>query len=134
MSATPSSKTALQPRPPRERALLEARLSFARGAMSFPCIVAQISKSGAKLNVGEDAALPDEFDLAIAQRNWKSRARLVWRKGGQAGVKFVEPREEADVATREELQNRIRAMTEELSRLREENGRLRGELRRFSGL
>jgi hypothetical protein len=134
LSALPSAKPDAERRAQRERALLEGRLSFAKGAMSTVCTVVQVSRTGAKLNVAEGVALPDEFDVAIPQRNWTGRARLVWRRGAQAGVKFIEARDESETMSVEEIQKRMRALSDELGRLREENQRLRGELKRFTGL
>jgi len=102
--------------------------------MTADCTVVQVSGAGAKLNVAEGVALPDEFDIAIPQRHFTGRARLVWRSGAQAGIEFVEAPEEGEAASIGELQKRMRLMAAELQRLRSENQKLRGELKRVTGV
>jgi PilZ domain len=73
---------------PRERLFLAARLIYAKGAMSTPCTVTQLSVSGARINLGETVSLPETFEISIPQRDFSCRARLVWRDGGRAGIEF----------------------------------------------
>lgn len=72
----------------RERTLLQARVSFAGGSMSFPCIVTQISATGAKISVKDETVMPEHFQISIPQRRIDCEARLVWRRAGHAGVAF----------------------------------------------
>jgi hypothetical protein len=61
------------------------------GALSIDCTIVQLSPTGARLSVPASVALPDRFELAIPQRSLRRRAKLVWRKGNQAGVEFEQP-------------------------------------------
>jgi hypothetical protein len=124
-----------EPRPARraarERAFLQARLSFAHGAVSFPCVVTQISATGAKLSVGDEVSVPDRFQLEIPQRGVDCPAEMVWRRNGQVGVVFLAPeappeRWETSLARLRELEAenaKLRAsllsLTEQLSRITE---------------
>jgi hypothetical protein len=56
------------------------------GGSSAPvsCIICDISGSGAKLTIGEQHQVPDEFTLLL-----RRRCRVVRRDDGQLGVQFV---------------------------------------------
>ncbi len=55
-----------------------------------PCMIWNISSTGAKLTVGDDEVIPDEFNLLLARDGAaRRRCRVIWRKGFYAGVKFV---------------------------------------------
>ncbi len=75
-------------RAPRERALLQAKVSYAGGSISFTCLVTQISASGAKIAISDQTSLPENFQFCIPQKNIDCGARLVWRRAGHAGVAF----------------------------------------------
>jgi hypothetical protein len=58
-----------------------------------------ISQSGARLGISPSRALPDRFVLQLSKRlsRW---ARIMWRSGGEMGVKFVERPESAAADTK----------------------------------
>ncbi len=113
-----------EPRPerrsPRERAFLQARLSFAHGAVSFPCVVTQISANGAKLSVSDDVSVPDRFQIEIPQRGIDCPAEMVWRRNGQVGVVFLKP----DARKAEGWETSLARLRE----LESENAKLRANL------
>ncbi len=74
----------------RQRTFLQARISYGDGAISTDCTVVQLSAKGALLSVADSVALTGEFEVAIPQKDFRRRARLVRRNGGQAGVEFVD--------------------------------------------
>jgi PilZ domain-containing protein len=74
----------------RQRTFLQARISYGDGAISTDCTVVQLSAKGALLSVAESVALTGEFEVAIPQKDFLRRARLVRRKDGQAGVEFID--------------------------------------------
>ena len=53
-----------------------------------PCVVADISKSGARLIVDEAAQLPDKFVIVLRNdlRRW---CQVKWRKADRVGVQFI---------------------------------------------
>ncbi len=55
------------------------------------CMVQDISNSGARIALDEDASqLPGTLRLAFARDAKKGRScRVVWRRGRSAGIKFV---------------------------------------------
>jgi hypothetical protein len=52
------------------------------------CMITDISRDGARL-FSEAAAIPDEFDLTISD-DLARRCQVIWRLGGEIGVKFVD--------------------------------------------
>ncbi|HTZ02393.1 MAG TPA: PilZ domain-containing protein [Xanthobacteraceae bacterium] len=57
------------------------------------CAVADISHSGARINLQNDVELPAEFVLLLTRNGGAHRhCRLVWREGLTIGVKFPENR------------------------------------------
>ena len=75
-------------RAPRERVMLSARLTYQSGAVSVPCVVSQISQSGARITVSADVVLGRTMRLDVPQRNINADVRLVWRRGDMAAVAF----------------------------------------------
>ena len=52
------------------------------------CLITNISADGARLFT-EDATVPEQFDLVIAE-NLERRCQVVWRLGGEIGVRFLD--------------------------------------------
>ena len=52
-----------------------------------PCMITNISKDGARL-FSDDVVVPPEFDLMITD-TLERRCQVVWRLGGEIGVKFI---------------------------------------------
>jgi hypothetical protein len=75
-------------RAPRERVMLSAKLTYQSGSVSVPCVVSQISESGARISVSADVVLAQTMRLDVPQRNINADVRLVWRRGGMAAVAF----------------------------------------------
>ena len=61
------------------------------------CVVADISDSGARLQVENSKTVPGNFVLLLTTNGKpKRKCRLVWRKGQQIGVEFEKPLARAD--------------------------------------
>jgi hypothetical protein len=71
----------------RRRVLLQGKILIGREMVW--CAVRDLSNGGAKLEIGEDLALPQEFDLVIGRKEEIVRARLRWREGPFAGVSLT---------------------------------------------
>lgn len=53
------------------------------------CVLADISDSGARLDVEESEGLPDKFMLLLSSKGSpRRRCRVIWRKPKQLGVTF----------------------------------------------
>ena len=71
----------------RVRAFLGAKIVFSGGYSVFDCIVKDISKDGARLKVENVVAVPETFELQIADgRRFGCLVR--WRRLGFVGVQF----------------------------------------------
>lgn len=106
-----------QPRAERVRSLLRAQAVYNNGNATVDCVVRNLSDTGARIETPNQTALPAEFDLHIPHKARTYRARIVWRKAAEAGVRFVE--------------NAPRARGEEsdgLETLRAENAQLRARV------
>jgi hypothetical protein len=61
------------------------------GVAKIPCVLWDISEGGARIAAAHGNALPDVFGLFL-NKDGKSRrfCQVVWRRGSQLGVRFVE--------------------------------------------
>jgi hypothetical protein len=75
-------------RTPRRNA---AWIVLSSAAPRIPCVLWDISDSGARIAAARASTLPPIFCL-LPGNDTKSRrfCRVVWRKGGQVGVRFIE--------------------------------------------
>ncbi len=75
---------------PRRRALKAGVVSLNNGNITLPCVVRDISETGAKLKVDVGRNPPDTFELQIELDGLVARCAVVWREGQQLGVEFTE--------------------------------------------
>ena len=55
----------------------------------IPCVILDISTSGARLHVHVPAEVPDRFRLIEIANNQERDCTVVWRKGNTIGVQFT---------------------------------------------
>ena len=56
----------------------------------FPCTLLDMSSRGARIQIAGDLVLPAHFALCFTEDcEGRELCRLVWRKGHQAGVRFL---------------------------------------------
>jgi PilZ domain len=72
------------------RVVLQARASYGDGAISTQCTVNELSDASARISIASSFSLPETFDISIPQRGISCRAKLIWRRGDQAGIEFLE--------------------------------------------
>ena len=89
-----SSKDDLPPmaerRPiPRRRVLLGGVTTYENGAYTLNCQIRDLNEKGARIFVSSGQNLPEELYLVITRDHMAHKARLVWRKGDEAGLQFV---------------------------------------------
>ena len=77
------------------------------------CVLSDISDSGARIDIDETKAIPDEFMLLLTSNgSARRKCRVVWRKPRQVGVSFerrlnggdqasLVPKPDADAASAE---------------------------------
>lgn len=81
---------------PRVRTLKRAKILFNNHYSTFDCIVRNISSTGALLTIDEAAHLPKVFDIIIGEEKVERPARLVYRRGMLAGIRFLDVVSEDD--------------------------------------
>ncbi|WP_457094974.1 PilZ domain-containing protein [Microvirga sp. P5_D2] len=71
-------------------AVLAARITSDSGAVSIECIVRDLSDTGARIYLTDNSSLPLEFVLEIPSRGLRVQSRLMWGRGANHGVVFLE--------------------------------------------
>ncbi|MGI9424789.1 MAG: PilZ domain-containing protein [Hyphomicrobiaceae bacterium] len=74
---------------PRRRVLKGAQAAFNDRHCSIPCVVKNISATGARVSSDLVPDIPDTFDLIIDLDGLEARCEVVWRKDKEVGVRFV---------------------------------------------
>ncbi|HEX2018652.1 MAG TPA: PilZ domain-containing protein [Aurantimonas sp.] len=75
---------------PRMRTLKRAKIIFNGGFSTFDCILRNISATGALLTIDEAAHLPKQFEIRIGEERDERPAKLVYRRGMFAGIRFLD--------------------------------------------
>lgn len=75
-------------RSPRLRTLKGGSILFGTAA-AIDCIIRNMSKTGAALEVESLVGIPDDFTLLIKPELIKRNCRVVWRFAKRIGVHFV---------------------------------------------
>jgi PilZ domain-containing protein len=72
-----------------------ALIDFEDGSPVRACLLADVSKNGARLKLDAPGTLPNQFVLLLAGAgNVRRRCDVVWRAGRQLGVRFLPPSDE----------------------------------------
>jgi PilZ domain len=69
---------------PRHEVHYLAQIDTGEHAPPLSCVIANISETGAKLTIGPQHSVPDEFVLVL-----RRRCRVVRQEDGQVAVQFV---------------------------------------------
>ena len=72
----------------RNRSFLGATILYNRGLWSTPCVVKNMSGGGARVVTHNAPALPDRFELHIAQKKMTRQVLTKWREGDVIGLAF----------------------------------------------
>ena len=75
----------------RRRALKAGIVAYNGGNMTFPCVVRDISDTGAKIKTDVDQHPPDNFQLFIELDGLLANCEVVWRDEQHVGVRFTTP-------------------------------------------
>jgi hypothetical protein len=73
---------------PRQRTFKGGTISFDRAA-GIDCIVRNISKTGACLEIQSPLGIPDKFTLVIKPEYLRRSCEIAWRSADRIGVRFV---------------------------------------------
>lgn len=73
----------------RRHTLKGGRIVFNSGRSTFDCTVRNLSRQGAKLQVGSSIGIPERFELMLENAH-PQPCRVVWRKAKEVGIVFIE--------------------------------------------
>lgn len=74
---------------PRRQFHYSARILTDQNGPPHACSIADISETGARLELANDAELPERFMLLLTKTgDARRRCRVVWRTGLTVGVEF----------------------------------------------
>jgi hypothetical protein len=105
-------------REPRKRALLAARIVFNNGSSTVDCQLRNISENGARLALFGAATLPEEFELRLPEQGYTRRVRVVWQRGTDIGVRYLDVFRKTDNRSAEAaLCAEVRELKAEVARL-----------------
>jgi hypothetical protein len=74
----------------RKPTILEGRIWLGDRTLDARCTVRNVSETGAQLWFSTVTSLPTEFNLDIPKTEQSHRARLMWSKGKNHGIMFVD--------------------------------------------
>jgi hypothetical protein len=74
---------------PRRKTRFKATIVHGDERVTTPCMVVNLSETGACLKVGDPISLPADFHLIWAADQAVLKAEAVWRGNGEMGVRFV---------------------------------------------
>ena len=73
----------------RKRILKGGTIAFNGRHSTMPCVVRDLSMSGARLQVGQSNGVPDTFELLIDLDGFEAFAEVAWRAQNEVGVRFL---------------------------------------------
>ncbi len=77
-------------REPRKSLRQSGWITFEGGFAARPCVVQDLSASGAKITIEDTNSLPARLRLAFSRDARTGRScEVVWRRGKTVGIKFV---------------------------------------------
>jgi hypothetical protein len=74
---------------PRRRVLKSGIAASNDRRLTVNCTVRDLSDTGARLRVEGSMTVPDTFELLIPLDGLEASCQVVWRKGGEVGVRFL---------------------------------------------
>lgn len=73
----------------RRRTLKAGVVAYSDRHVTVPCIVRDISATGARLRIEGSVTAPDTFELIISLDGLEADCQVVWRKATDLGVRFL---------------------------------------------
>jgi hypothetical protein len=94
----------------RRRVLKAGVIAYNGRHVTLPCGVRDLSQVGARLQVDGSVSAPDTFELLVDLDGLEAACEVVWRRGSEIGVRFLEPPRIVD-KKREQVVNQWAAST-----------------------
>lgn len=91
-AAERARNSANQRRKPRRTFRYKARILIDKKGTQIPCVLSDISETGARVKLESEAELPEQFVLLFTPSGSSRRlCRVAWRNGMAVGVAFTGP-------------------------------------------
>ncbi|MDQ0457648.1 PilZ domain-containing protein [Rhizobium paknamense] len=90
-------------RPRRTRVLKGGLAAFHEGHSAVPCIVRDLSDTGAKIELDVGWIVPSHFTLFVELDGFKVECEKVWHRGNLYGVRFTGSRVGTNPARRQRI-------------------------------
>jgi hypothetical protein len=74
----------------RWQAALKARIVFNNRSSVLDCTVRDLSETGARIYFADVSAIPPEFELEIPNRGLRVQGHLMWSRGANHGIMFLD--------------------------------------------
>ena len=90
-----AGNTALAPKSDEARAALRRRtlkagvVAYSDRHVTIPCMVRDISATGARLRIEGSVTAPDTFELIVSLDGLEADCQIVWRRATDVGVRFL---------------------------------------------
>lgn len=75
----------------RRRVLKAGLIAFSGRQVTLRCGIRDVSDQGARLSVEGSIPAPDTFELTSEIDGMEASCEVVWRRGMEIGVRFLEP-------------------------------------------
>lgn len=75
----------------RRRVLKAGIVAYNNRHCTLPCVVRDLSETGARLRMDGSLLAPDTFDLIIDLDGFEASCEVIWRLGSDLGVSFRGP-------------------------------------------
>ena len=72
----------------RSRSLLTGKIVLDDGAVSYDCVIRNLSTKGARVRIASSIGLPGEVGLLVVKEGLLFDAAVAWRRGDQIGLTF----------------------------------------------
>ncbi len=66
-------------------------IAFSGRHATLPCVLRDLSDTGARLQVTQGSSVPDTFELLVELDGLEAHCQVAWRKPTEVGVMFLEP-------------------------------------------
>lgn len=119
LPSSEETESDLNERARRARALKKGKLLFNRGLRSVPCIIRNLSDTGAKLEFEQAYLLPQEFVLQIDLEDFEVTCERRWEEGLRCGVEFISEKRPVGKLRAQILQSSDDALKEDIDELRD---------------
>jgi hypothetical protein len=73
----------------RSRSLLTGKIVLDDGAVSYDCVIRNLSIKGARVRISNSIGLPGEVGLLVVKEGLLFEAVIAWRRGDQIGLTFA---------------------------------------------